>query len=66
MFKRKAINSVPSGAVSIERSGARTVDLYKALTSSNGRRVLDGIAGLSRDAGRLKGFRPIAGKNSMQ
>lgn len=64
MFKRKVTNPAPNGAVSVEPSGARAVDLYKALTSHNGRRVLDGIADLSRDAERLKGFQPIAGKQN--
>jgi len=45
-----------SSAVQIEPTGARSVDLQKALTSENGSKALKGIIQLGRDADQLRGF----------
>jgi len=59
-FKRKSSSSSRGHAVRVEHSGARTVDLYKALRSDNGRRALDGIVELGNDAASLRGFEHLA------
>lgn len=63
MFKLKRKASSGRGhAVRVEHSGARTVDLYKALRSDNGRAALDGIVELGRDAASLRGFEHLRRK----
>lgn len=61
-LKRKLPSRVCGHAVRVERSGARTVDLYKALQSDNGRHALDGIVELGRDAASLRGFERLVPK----
>lgn len=58
-LKRKNMDD-RDNAVRIERTGARSVDLQKALTSDNGSRALKGIIELGHDASQLRGFGRLA------